>query len=618
VYASYNLGKLHFLRGEHPQAEQHLRAALERKPDFAEARSVLANLLDVRGDASAAAEAFAIAVRLRPDDFTAWLRYGQVLLKLQRGAEAETALNHALVLEPDSIDAHGLLSESYQSRGDFKAAAAHLEVVLRQRPDWGDALFSYAHALMRMHRFDEADAVLSRIIALEPDREDAYQARMDILHRGRRIPEMLELCRARLVRHPDRYEYECFEIFSLNFLDTISAEELFERHRTFGARLEAAIPPRYPVFRNPRDPDRRLRVGYVAGEFAYHPVARFLVPLLERHDRSRFEAHCYSVGTFDDAFTERVRAAAHVWHEAKALSEEELAEKVHADGIDILVDLSGHSGVSRLGTFARRPAPVQATWLGYLNTTGLTRIQYRISDVSCDPPGVADRLHTEELARLPHIQWCYRPFETVDVCAAPLDTNGFLTFGSFTQIAKLTDRMLALWARILGAVPDSRLIIGGVPLGRIRSELLQALDREGIESSTRVALLPYIPGKDYFRTFHRVDIALDTFPYGGGTTTCDALWMGVPVVTLPGARSTSRSAASVLRSVGLADWVATSEEDYVRRAVSFAGEREAISGLRRTLRERMRGSPLMDEVRFARDMEQLFRTMWRTWCSRGA
>jgi predicted O-linked N-acetylglucosamine transferase (SPINDLY family) len=244
----------------------------------------------------------------------------------------------------------------------------------------------------------------------------------------------------------------------------------------------------------------------------------------------------------------------------------------------------------------------------------LTRIQYRISDHNCDPPGLTDRLHTEELVRLPHSQWCYRPFVTVDVPGTAHETNGFVTFGSFAQIAKLTPRMLSLWARILQNAPDSRLAIAGVPEGRIRPELLEALARDGVDSS-RVTLAPFVQGQAYFRSFDRVDIALDTSPYSGGTTTCDALWMGVPVLTMPGLRPTSRSATSILATMGLTDWIATSPEDYVRRAVQFASERETIVGLRRSLRERMHASPLMQEARFARDMEQAYRAMWRRWCS---
>ena len=610
AYANYNLGKLHFQIGAFAPAERHLRAALEHKADLAEAQLVLAAVLEARGDLEGAVAAFEVATRQRPQDFGGWFRYAVLLLKLGRDADAESALQRALQLDPASADAHGTLADLYQSRGDFAAAARHLAKVIEQRPDWPDALFHYAHALMRLQRFDDARSALVRASTLDPDREHFYEAQVDLLQRGGRIQEALALCRTRRQRAPDAVAYETSELFTLNFDDTVSAEAVFAQHKAFGERLEKAVAPRFLPFRREPDPDRRLRIGYV-GEFYLHPVARFMIPLLEQHDRSRFAVHCYSVGTIADSFTRRVEAASEVWHDAKSMTDSELADVVDRECIDVLVDLSGHSGASRLAVFAERPAPVQATWLGNPNTTGLTRIQYRISDSVCDPPGLTERLHTEELVRLPHAQWCYRPFVAVEVGNEARGAG--VTFGSFTQIAKLTPQTRSLWSTVLREVPDARLLVAGVPEDGVREELLDALARDGVDRS-RVALRPFMSLQDYMRTFNEVDIALDPAPYSGGTTTCDALWMGVPVLTLPGVRPASRSAASILTAVGLEDWIAASPEDYVRRAARFASG-GAVAALRRSLRERMRASPLMQEARFARDIEQAYRTMWHRWCS---
>lgn len=616
-FAHYNLGKLHFTRGAFAAAERHLRAALERRPQFPEAQIVLANVLDARGDAPGAVALFESALERRPDDFGAWFRLGLALRKSGHEEQAETALRRAVALDSANPDAHGALSELYQARGDLAAAARHLEAVLAQRPDWTDGWYNLGHALMRMNRFDEAEAALERVVALDPGRELAYRMRANVLHRAGRIEELLELCRAGRAGAPERFELESFELMGLNFVDAITPEDLFERHRAYGERLERARPARFAPFRNDRNPERRLRIGCVSGEFSYHPVSLFLIPLLERRDRTLLEAYCYSVADVTDAVTEQVRAGADHWRDARAMSETELADAVHRDAIDILFDLAGHSGICRLGVFAQQPAPVQAAWLGYLNTTGLTRIHYRVTDAVCDPPGLSDRLHTEELVRLPHCQWCYRPF--VDVAArgaAPFEANRYVTFGSFTQIAKLTASMRALWARILREVPDSRLVIAGVSDAGVRGRLLDALARDGVDRA-RITLLPFASMQEYFRALDGIDIALDTAPYSGGTTTCDALWMGVPVMTLPGTRTTSRSAASILTSVGLADWIADSPEDYVLRAVQYARDAETLAALRRTLRAQMRASPLLDEERFARDMEHALREMWRRWCARG-
>jgi predicted O-linked N-acetylglucosamine transferase (SPINDLY family) len=309
-----------------------------------------------------------------------------------------------------------------------------------------------------------------------------------------------------------------------------------------------------------------------------------------------------------------VQAHADVWRDATSMSDLGLAEAINRDGIDVLVDLAGHSGVSRLAVFAQQPAPVQVTWLGYLNTTGMTRMQYRLCDRHTDPPGMTDRFHTETLVRLPNSQWCYRPVESI-ACAAtpPSSRNGFITFGSFNGGYKLSASVRSLWAEILTRLPDSRIVLAGVLQGPARDELISDFERAGIDAG-RIVIFPRIGIAEYLRSFNDVDVALDTTPYSGGTTTCDALWMGVPVITVPGIRSVSRSAASMLATVGLSDWIAASPEDYVRLAVEHARDRAGLLELRRTLRERMRSSPLMDEPQFARDLEHAYRRMWRSWC----
>jgi protein O-GlcNAc transferase len=488
-----------------------------------------------------------------------------------------------------------------------------LETVLRDKPDWTEALYNYGRTLMRLERDAEAEAALRRVLALDPGFTLAYRMLGNLLHRQGRVNEILELCAGALERDPGQLEIASFELFMLNFSDTISAEALFERHRAFGERLERARPPAF-TFARATDAERRLRIGYVSGDLHSHPVALFLQPLLERHDRAGFEICCYGTSTRADDFTRRVAAHADLWRDAASASEAQLAETIHADRVDILVDLSGHSGIARLGAFALQPAPVQAAWLGYLNTTGLTRIAYRITDAVSDPPG-AERLHTEKLKRLPHSQWCYRPFVQAPAASAPpCLRDRRVTFGSFTQIAKLSAATLALWANIFRQLPDARLAVLGVAPGQARDEVLRRLAAVGITVS-RVTVAPFVPLREYYDWFARVDIALDSTPYSGGTTTCDALWMGVPVVTLAGSRPTSRSAASILTTLGLADWIASSPDEYVQRAIDASRNPALLAELRSTLRSKMQASPLMDEARFTKDLEKVYRQMWREWCA---
>ncbi len=472
--------------------------------------------------------------------------------------------------------------------------------------------------LRKLGRLTDAEAALRHAIEIDPRFFAAYRNLGTVLLGQSRVDEAVEILRAGQKLDPDGFDLESAELFALNFSEKISGDALFSRHEAFGARLEKAHPSRFEPFRGSRDPERRLRIGYVSGDFYFHPGALFAIPLLERHDRSVCEVYCYSAGAATDEVTRQVRSRADVWRDAASMPDASLAETINRDGIDILVDLSGHSGVSRLAVFAQRPAPLQVTWLGYLSTTGMTRIQYRLCDRHTDPPGMTDRFHTETLVRLPDSQWCYRPIVSVDCSdAPPLGRNGFVTFGSFNDVSKLSPSVRGLWAEILTRLPDSRIFFAGVPQGPARDGLIRDFESAGIAAS-RITIAPRVGIDEYFRSFNAVDVALDTTPYSGGATTCDALWMGVPVITVPGTRSVSRSAASILTTVGLQAWIASTPEHYVRLAVEFARDEPVLAKLRKSLRRMMRESPVMDESGFARGVEAAYRDMWKKWCEGAA
>jgi protein O-GlcNAc transferase len=604
-YASYNLGRLRYERGAAPEAERLLRQALRAKPQFAEARIVLACALDAQGKAEAAAAELEAALGERPRDFGALFLYAGVQRRLGRMDAAAAALRRALAVDPASVEARATLFHVLDALGDLEGAARELEEVLRLRPDWPEALYNYGCALKKLMRPAEAEDALRRALAAEPRFARAYRMLGAVLLSQARIGEALALYRSA----PEDLELASAELFALNASQDITEGELFARHAAFGRRLEEAHPARFASFVGKKDPDRRLRIGYVSGDFAYHVVTLFLLPVLERHDRAAFEVVCYSTAERVDEYTRKLAAHADAWRACGGVGERALADAIHADAIDILVDLAGHSGEPQLRVFAQRPAPVQATWLGYLNTTGLTRIDYRISDAHCDP---TDARHTETLVRLPHSQWCYRPFiRTPAASAPPCTRSGYVTFGSFNQTLKLSKTSRRLWAQILSRVPDARLVVLGVPPGRAQQDLLADFD------PARVTIVPYVSLQDYYGWFDAVDIALDTTPYSGGTTTFDALWMGVPVLTAPGERPSSRSAASILATAGMGDWIAEDPDDYVRRAARFAGDCPMLADLRKTLRARMQASPLMDEAGFTRDLEDAYRRMWRQYCTQG-
>jgi protein O-GlcNAc transferase len=599
-FAAYNLGKLRYERGRLADAERLLRQALRNKPDFPQARVVLACALEAQGELEAAAGELE-HLPLERRDLGVLLVQAGILRKLGRQERAADALRRALALEPHNLDARTALFDVLEAKGDLAGAARELEAVLEQRPDWAEALYNYGVVLKNLTRLEQAEQALRRAVAVQPGFVKAHRMLGGVLLGQGRIDDALAVYRAA----PRDFELASAEVFALNASERIGEDELFARHLQFGRELERAIPARF-TFPNGKDAARRLRIGYLSGDFSYHVVALFLQPVLERRDRAAVEVFCYSSAARVDEHTRGLAARADAWRACAGLASEQIADAIHADGIDILVDLAGHSGEPQLRVLAQKPAPVQATWLGYLNTTGMTRIDYRISDAHADP---ADRRHTEKLARLPHSQWCYRPFIKVPAERTPACVrNGHVTFGSFNQVLKLSRTSRRLWREILERIPGCRLVILGVPQGRAQDDLRRDLPQ--------ATLVPYVSLQDYFAWYNQVDIALDTTPYSGGTTTCDALWMGVPVLTAPGERPGSRSAASILRTVGLTEWIASGPDDYVARAIEFSTA-EILAPLRAALRPRVQASALMDEAGFSRDLENLYRQMWRQYCAQG-
>jgi predicted O-linked N-acetylglucosamine transferase (SPINDLY family) len=356
-----------------------------------------------------------------------------------------------------------------------------------------------------------------------------------------------------------------------------------------------------------------IRLGYVSADFCTHALASFVEPVLRRHDRSQFRVFCYNNGRNRDAVTERLQASADVWREIQAWPDDAAAQAIRADRIDILIDVSGHTSGNRLQLFARKPAPVQLSYLGYLNTTGMAAIDYRVTDACADPAGLSDQAHTERLLRLPQTLWCYEPpADAPPVCAPPALQRGYVTFASFNHIAKLNQRVLELWASVLREVPGSRLLVLAVPDDAAAARIRGAL--AGIDPG-RVSTLARLGRADYWRQFAGVDIALDPFPYSGGATTCDTLWMGVPVVTLAGDYGFSRSGVSILANTGMHQLIAGTADEYRKLALGLAGDLESLRRLRLSLRQRMLASPLLDAPAYVRALEAGYQQIWRQWCS---
>jgi len=603
--------------GRWARACARYRAAAAVAPRYLPAYLNLGAALEAAGEAHAAARAYESALAAAPRDAYASYNLGRLRYAEGAHAQAERLLRDAVQAKPEFAEAHVALANVLEARGDPAAAVACLESALALQPGLAGAWYNYAGLLSRAERLDAAEAALRRALDLDRRSVPAWHLLGSVLRRAGRLRESLDACAAARRLEPARFDLESAELLTLNLSDALTADELFARHRAFGERLEASVPARAAPHPVSRESERRLRVGYLSCDFYRHPVAWFLLPLLERGDRGRVESICYDAGDQADEVTAQMRAAAGAWREVRPLTDAALAQAIEQDRVDVLVDLTGHGGAHRLGVFARQPAPVQMTWLGYLHSTGLTRIGYRLSDARADPPGASDRRHTERLVRLPHCLWCFRPaYSAPAAVEAPCLQNGYITFGSFNHVAKLTATARGLWAAILRRLPSARLLLVGIPEGRARDDLVREFAAAGV-GPERLTVVPRVSMGEYLRQFAKVDIALDSVPYSGGTTTFDTLWMGVPVLTLAGDRSASRSAASILGALGLGQWIASTTEEYLQRALAHAAHPQALAALRGSLRTTLQGSPLMDELRFARDVEAAYRGLWREWCEQG-
>jgi predicted O-linked N-acetylglucosamine transferase (SPINDLY family) len=527
--------------------------------------------------------AFRRAIELNPSLAAAHQNLGVTLAAQDRIGEAIPAERRAIELAPGSAAALNNLSVFESSGGDFDAARRAVAQALRIDPQYADALQSLAQ--IRLEEGDVAAAIdlLERVRANQPEQPP---------------PANLLLARNYTSRNYDAAAFS-------------DAKQIAHRLRPPG--------PAFTFDRHDGDPERRLRIGYVSGDFRRHSCASFVRPLFAAHDAHTVELFAYSENPLDDEITAELRARTHAWRPITGLSDAAAAEMVHRDGIDILVDLSGHMAGNRLAVFALKPAPVQVTWLGYPDTTGLATIDYRLTDARADPPGASETFHSERLWRLPQCFFVY----AADAAAPPprhaATDRRDIVFGSFNHLPKVTPDVVSVWAQILSAVPQARLLLKAKRLGDpvVRDRYTRLFAEAGI-ASDRLELVGWqADPADHLALYRQIDIALDPFPYNGTTTTCEALWMGVPVVTLAGERHAGRVGASLLGALGLDGLVTATPRDYVTRAVDLARDPAQLAALSHGLRERMSASPICDAHGFARDLEMAFRDMWREWCHAG-
>jgi protein O-GlcNAc transferase len=530
----------------------------------------------------------------------------RLLRQLTRRGEAADPTGHERIR-----GLFGAAVEHFRAGRLAEADACYREV-LALEPDEPDALNQLGVIALRSCQYDTALDFCDRAVAGDANRAQFHEVRALALASLGKCDESLAAYRRAQSLAPDDLRLGANLLHLLDVHPSAPPEQTFREHRDWAARHFDAIAPLQRPER-PRDPDRPLAIGYVSGDFCMHAAGYFTMPLLAAGDEHAFTVTAYQTSAHVDELTARMRERATRWRDATMLSDDALAQQVVDDGIDILVDLAGISRDHRLAVFARRAAPVQLTYLGYLGTTGLRTMDYRITDRHADPPGASDALHTEKLLRLPRTQWCYEPPTDAP---APLahGVEGPVVFGAFNRLMKANAHVLENWAEILAHVPDSQLVLVDVPSDRVRREILSPFLRRGIAES-RVSTHGRLPRARFRELLRRCHIGLDTFPYNGGATICEALWLGVPVVTRAGSHGFARTGASVLVSVGLPQLVAQTDVEYVDIAVSLAAERAGLAALQAGLRDRMRISPLLDAPAFVRDLQAAYRKVWQQYCA---
>lgn len=559
------------------------------------------------------------ALGLNPKAADCEMRLGLVLSALNRPAEAEARLQHAVCLNPKLSEGWDNLAYFLKTQDRIPEALGCHEKAVATAPGNATAWYNYGLTLSVLGRYPEALACHERGLAADPGYAMARFGRAQVLHQTDRIREAVEDYRKFLKLQPRYHEARSYLLFALHCLEGLTREELFAEHVAYGKTLGGAATT---GFGNVPDAHRRIRLAILSPDLRMHSCAYFLEPLVTHLDRAQFELYLYHDHFREDAVSERLRAQVAQWRNFVGQSQSAVEKAIRADAPDILIDLAGHTGMTnRLPIFAKRLAPVQITYLGYPNTTGVPAMDYRFTDEFADPHGDADTFATETLVRFSPTAWTYLPpVDAPEPTRSKGATDGSVTFGCFNTPSKISDQVLSLWGRVLAAVPGSRLLLKGSGLGNptVRAAYFERLARLGVPVD-RVELLERTPDTvSHLLVYQRVDVALDTFPYHGTTTTCEALWMGVPVVTFAGDRHMSRVGVSLLNAAGHSEWVAHSSDEYVRIAQALAADVGARERLRTMLRDDLRRGPLLDHKKQAQRFGMALRECWTKWCNTGA
>jgi protein O-GlcNAc transferase len=603
------------VNGDRDGAISFLRDIIAIEPTNADALNNLGLLLFESGAIDQAIDYYTKAIGSNPFSAEAHCNYATALHAKGRMAQAERNFARAIELKKGLVEAYLGLSGIKETAGDFESAKNLLCDALRIRPDNAIAYFRLGTIMREWDQLDHAIACFRNTIRLNPDHILALNNLGETLQAAGEIEESEKCFRKVIALDPDNNVAHSNLFISMNYNPAYSPREIFNAHCRWGERVVCRTGSDR-IFANVNDPERKIRLGYCSSDFCNHPAASFLDPVLKNHDHERFEIICYSQGIIRDSATESFKRLADGWREIRVLTDDAAAQLIRTDAIDILIDCTGHMGDNRLPLFARKSAPVQVSWIGYPNSTGLPTIDFRFADKTTDPPD-EEHLYSEKLVYLENGFCCFEPPQNAPaVTSLPAARTGAITFGSLHNVARLNNEVISLWSMTLKQIPRSNLFIFRTTLNdEIISRITQAFAAQGIDAA-RVTFAKKLPPGGHLAVYDQIDIALDTFPWSGHTTACQALWMGVPVITLKGNRHAGRMVASVLTQVGLADTIAETPDAFISIAKSLSSDLSRLGNLRAALRERMQASRLCDGSAFANIVEREYRVMWRRWCER--
>jgi len=613
--AHNNLGTILQRMGKTDEAITHYRKATAIDPRNADSHYNLANALKALNRFSDATKEYREAIVLKPEFVDAHINLGLTLKGVGNLDAAIASYEQALRIESSSAELHNNLANALIGIGRTEEAITHYQEAIRLDPQYAEGYYNLGNALKELGNLAGARHCLQEAIALKPNFAAAHCNLSGVLREEGLVDESLSAAHRALELDPESAIAHSNLFITMHYSADFDAAAIFQEAREFNARHARPVMTVAPQYNNESSPERRLRIGYVSADLRQHPVGFFFLPVLANHDKDHFEIYCYSSVVKPDHFTERFHEYSDEWRHVAWVADAELAELINADSIDILVDLSGHTGGNRLLAFARRPAPIQVTGGGHYDTTGLDAMDYLLTDRFHTPPG-SERYFSEELMLLPHCYNCYAPPEYApSVTELPAINLGYVTFGCFNNLAKVTPTVISWWAKILKDLPGARIRLQtrGLEEPIVQSRYRSLFRSHGIVDH-RVELEGKAPHEALLSRYGTVDVALDPFPYSGGLTTLEALWMGVPVITLTGQTFAGRHSTSHLSNVGLQEFVATTPQQYVAMATALARDSDRLQGIRGTLRSHMAASALCDAKGYTRDLETAYRQMWHKWC----